>query len=349
MKKAYLILENGTCFEGFRIGAEKEADGELVFTTGVVGYLESLTDPSYAGQIILQTFPLIGNYGVMEEDLEGPCLAAGYVVRQLCDIPSNFRSEYALDEYLKKEGVPGICGVDTRALTRMLRENGTLRAVICDEKPEGSKCFFVEEPSVKHAGCTERKTFLAENEKKYSVLVLDFGIPKSMVSALVRRGCEVTLLSKNVPTEEILALEADGVLISPGPGNPEEYTVEIAEIQNLIGNIPVLGIGLGHQLCALAMGGKTSKLPYGHRGSNYPVKAADGRIYIVQQNHGYAVNKESLPGAGELFVNLHDSTNEGLIYPGKKCFTVQFTPSGDTQYIYDAFIKEMGAWKDAER
>lgn len=349
MKKAYLILENKTVLEGTRIGAEGTATGELVFTTGVVGYLETLTDSASAGQIVLQSFPQIGNYGVMEADQEGPCLAAGYVVHELCDAPSNFRSECDLDAYLKKAGVPGIAGVDTRFLVRLLRREGTMRACICDAVPADIQSVFSAPLSAPRAGCTEKKVLPANGEEKYSVSVLDFGITKSMLAALKKRGCAVTLWPKNSTAADILAAKPDGVFISGGPGNPESYTAETDEIRQLVGAVSVLGVGLGHQLCALAMGGKTVKLPYGHRGANHPAKSADGRIYIVQQNHGYAVEKESLPGAGELFVNLHDGTNEGLIYPGKKCITVQFYPSGDTEYIYDAFIKEMGGCGNAER
>ncbi len=341
MKKAYLILENGTVLEGKRIGAEGETDGELVFTTGVVGYLETLTDAAYAGQIILQSFPQIGNYGVAEADLEGQSMAAGYVVHEICAEPSNFRSEYDLDTYLKKAGIPGIAGVDTRALVRMLRKEGTMRARISDTAAF-SVDFFASSLPAPQAGCFEKKVIPAETAEKYNVSVLDFGISNSMLRALTGRGCTVTLWPKTTSAEEVSACSPDGVFLSGGPGNPADYTAEIAEIKKLIGSVPMLGIGLGHQLCALVMGGKTVKLPYGHRGANQPVKSADGRVYIVEQNHGYAVEKESLPTAGEIFVNLHDGTNEGLIYPGKKCFTVQFYPAGSTAFVWDAFIKEMG-------
>ncbi|MBQ7032887.1 MAG: glutamine-hydrolyzing carbamoyl-phosphate synthase small subunit [Clostridia bacterium] len=342
MKKAYLILENKTVLEGTRIGAEGESYGELVFTTGVVGYLETLTDSAFAGQIILQSFPQIGNYGVIEEDLEGPCLAAGYVVQDLCTSPSNFRAEYDLNTYLKKAGVPGIMGIDTRALVRLLGREGAMRACIMDAVPADLDSVFSKPLPATLAGCAEKRVIPAKGIKKYNVSVLDFGISKNMLSALTERGCEVMLWPKNSTASDIQAAKPDGLLISAGPGDPEDYPEQTAEIKKLIGTVPTLGIGLGHQLCALAMGGKTEKLFCGHRGANHPVKSADGRVYIVQQNHGYTVKKESLPGAGELFINLHDGTNEGLIYPEKGCFTVQFYPVGHTDFIWDAFIKEMG-------
>jgi len=347
MKKAYLILEDGSIWEGIRIGSDGEADGELVFTTGVVGYLETLTDPAFSGQIVLQTFPQIGNYGVIEEDMEGPCLAAGYIVHEICDTPSNFRAEYALETYLKKQGIPGIAGIDTRSVVRHLRDKGTMRARICDRVPENLDTFFTAPLIAPRAGCTEKKMFYPDGEAKYNVSVMDFGVSMSMVHALTKRGCAVTLFPKTASAADLLE-ETDGVVISGGPGNPAEYTEEIGEIQKLIGNVSIFGVGLGHQLVALAMGGKTVKLRYGHRGENHPARRTGDRIYILKQNHGYAVETDSLAGlAEETFVNLHDGTNEGLVYPGKKCSTVQFYPHGDTDNIWDEFVSGIGACIDA--
>lgn len=344
MKKAYLVLENGKVFEGERIGAAGEAVGELVFTTGVVGYLETLTDPAYTGQMIMQTFPLVGNYGVMEADLEGECSAGGYVVHELCDTPSNFRSEYDLDTFLKKNGVPGIAGVDTREITRIIRSEGTMRALLTDSVPTDNALCFAHVGQNK-AGCTEKTVLPANGEKKYSVTVIDYGMPKSFPRALTARGCAVTVVPQSTSAADILAEKPDGVVLSGGPGNPEDYPFAIEEIQKLFGNVPLFAAGLGHQLVALAMGGKTVKLPHGHRGANQPAKSTgNGRTYITVQNHGYAVLAESLTGlAEETFVNLSDKTNEGLIYPGKKCRTIQFYPDAyGTGFIWDAFIAEMG-------
>ncbi len=349
MKKAYLVLENGKIFEGVRIGAEGDGGGELVFHTGVVGYPEMLTDPSYAGQILMQTFPLAGNYGVMEEDFEGACLAAGYVVHACCEMPSNFRTEYTLDEFLKRNGVPGIAGVDTREITRIIREEGTMYARICDFVPDDLSALSEPMPA-KKAGVCEKTVLKAKDEKKYSVTVLDFGVLKSFSDALCARGCEVTLLPQNTGAKEILADRPDGVFLGNGPGNPEDYTFAIEEIGKLIGRVPILGVGLGHQLVALAMGGKVIKLRHGHRGANQPAKdLASGRTYITNQNHGYAVEAESLSGTAEpTFTNAHDNTCEGLCYPGKRCTTVQFYPAEyGTGFIWDAFIDEMGGCDNA--
>ncbi len=349
MKKAYLILENGKVFEGIQIGAEGEAAGELVFTTGVVGYLETLTDPAYKGQIIMQTFPLIGNYGVMEADLEGECSAGGYVVHELCDTPSNFRSEYDLNTFLKKNGVPGIAGVDTREITRIIRREGTMRALLTDSAPSDCALSFAS-VGLNKAGCTERIVCKALGEAKYRVSLLDFGMTQSFPRLFTARGCEVLVMPQSTSAADILAEKPDGVVLSGGPGNPEDYTHQIEEIKKIIGKVPVFAVGLGHQLIALAMGGKTVKLNPGHRGANQPAKSMEnGRTYITTQNHGYAVLAESLAGvAEETFVNLNDQTNEGLIYPGKMCKTFQFYPDAYSgAFIPDAFIEEMGGKTNA--
>ena len=349
MKKGYLVLADGKYFEGVRIGAEKDAVGELVFTTGMVGYLETLTDPSYAGQIVMQTFPLIGNYGVIEEDFEGECAVKGYIVSEICDYPSNFRSEYELDKFLKAKGVPGLCGVDTRLLTRIIREQGTVNAKICDELP--SDLSEIKEYAVagvvKQVTTREKKFFPAEN-KKYSVAFIDYGAKRNIINNLLKRGCSVTLFPSDVKAEEILSGGFDGVMLSNGPGDPAENVECIEELKKIIGKVPTFGICLGHQLTALAMGGKTVKLKYGHRGGNQPVKEVKGkRTYITSQNHGYAVVASSLQGiAEEIFVNANDGSSEGLFYPGKMCFTVQFHPEAasgphDAEFLFDKFIALM--------
>ena len=351
MKKAYLVLNNGRVFEGTRIGAEGDGLGELVFTTGMTGYLETLTDPSDAGQIILQTFPLIGNYGVIPADFEGPCLAKGYVVRELCDTPSNFRSEYALDAFLKEHKVPGICGVDTRALTRIIREEGVMNALICDEIPEDLSAIqsYAVLGGVKQASSKKPHVFPAEGAEKYHVALLDYGAKHHIVESLQERGCRVTVLPHDTQAEDVLALQPDGLMLSNGPGDPKENIFEIEQLKKLMGKLPVFGICLGHQLAALALGGETVKLKYGHRGANQPVKdLKTGRCFITSQNHGYAVVAESVKDIAELrYVNANDFSCEGLDYPEARCFTVQFHPEAsagphDTGFLFDRFVSMMG-------
>ena len=351
MKKAYLVLNNGRIFEGMRIGADGDGLGELVFTTGMTGYLETLTDPSYAGQIILQTFPLIGNYGVIPADFEGPCLAKGYVVRELCGTPSNFRSEYALDAFLKEHKVPGICGVDTRALTRIIREEGVMNALICGEIPTDLTAIrsYAVLGGVKQASGTEVHVFPAEGAEKYHVALLDYGAKHHIVESLQERGCRVTVLPHDTTAEDVLALHPNGLMLSNGPGDPRENVFEIEQLKKLMGKLPVFGICLGHQLAALALGGETVKLKYGHRGANQPVKdLKTGRCFITSQNHGYAVVAESVKDIAELrYINANDFSCEGLDYPGTRCFTVQFHPEAsagphDTGFLFDRFVSMMG-------
>ena len=370
--KAYLVLENGMVFEGRAIGCWPDSDaeaavGELVFTTGMTGYLETLTDPSYAGQIIMQTFPMIGNYGVISQDFEGKSFAKGYVVHELIDTPSNFRSEGKLDAFLKEQGIPGICGVDTRALTRLIRENGVMNACLYQSSefkvqsanmpglPERIREYQVKNavaevstkevlefgpgsPTLDACSCAEGETL--------HVVLIDYGAKRNIIRCLVKRGCRVTVVPHDTTAEEILALKPDGVMLSNGPGDPAENEFEVQQIAKLVGKLPVFGICLGHQLTALAMGGKTYKLKYGHRGANQPV--TDGkRTWITTQNHGYAVESESMKGTAQLsFRNANDQSCEGLEYPGKRCFTVQFHPEAcagphDTEFLFDRFLRMM--------
>lgn len=351
MRKAYLILNNGMVFEGEGIGDCRDSVGELVFTTGMVGYLETLTDPSYAGQIVIQTFPLIGNYGVIESDFEGTPALNGYILRECCGTPSNFRSEYELDRFLSEKGIPGICGIDTRRLTRIIREEGVMNAKICSEIPDDYSELhnYTVSGVVEKVSCRKRRTYPADAEKKFSVILIDYGAKQNIVRSLCRRGCEVTVVPYDTSAVEITELNPDGVMLSNGPGNPEENTYCIEQISKLIGNIPMFGICLGHQLAALAMGGKTEKLRYGHRGANQPVRDLAGtRTFITSQNHGYAVIADSLKGVGTLrYINMNDGSCEGIDYPGKKCFTVQFHPEAcsgpyDTEFLFDRFTEMMG-------
>ncbi len=348
MKKAYLILEDGHVFEGYSFGAEANGIGELVFNTQAVGYVESLTDPAYFGQILMQTFPMIGNYGIMEEDFAGKCSLSGYVVREWCEKPSNFRSQYDLDTFLKNNNIPAICGVDTRQITKILRENGTMNACICSEIPkdfEEIKSFKIVD-AINSVTSTDIEKF-ASGEEKYNVTVVNYGSVSDAVKALTKKGCAVTVVSATATAEEILATEPDGIILSNGPGDPSENVFCIEQIKNLVGKKPIFGIGLGHQLLALADGGMTYKLKYGHRGSNQPVREAEGtRTFITAQNHGYAVVAGSVAHGKVSFVNVNDNTCEGLEYPELRAFSVQFLPddwAGErgTLFLYDKLIKMM--------
>ncbi len=347
---AFLVLSNERVFEGKRIGAAGDSIGELVFTTGMEGYIETLTDESYAGQIVIQTFPLIGNYGIIEEDFEGKSAVRGYIVREECETPSNFRCNYPLDEFLKKNNIPGLCGLDTRALTRMLREEGTMNAMICDTVPEVLDALknYAVRGVVAEVSRKEPTVCPAQGETRFRVTLLDYGAKNNIIRSLTKRGCEVTVVPQNTSAEDILAGDPDGIMLSNGPGDPEENTYCIEQIRKLIGKKPIFGICLGHQLTALAMGGKTVKLKYGHRGANQPVKEVDGtRTYITSQNHGYAVVSESLGKEARVtFINANDKSCEGVEYPLLDCFTVQFHPEAcggpkDTDFLFDRFIEKM--------
>lgn len=354
MKKAYLVLSNGRVFEGESFGAEGDSVGELVFTTGMLGYIETLTDPSYYGQIVMQTFPLIGNYGIIEEDFEGECQVGGYVVREWCPAPSNFRSQYDVDTFLKNKGVVGICGVDTREITRIIREQGVMNAKICQMPPDDLSEIqnFKIKDAVKSVFVSDNRVSPAFGEEKFKVTLIDYGAKYNIVRELRKRGCTVTEVASDTPAETILAAKPDGVMLSNGPGDPAENTGCINELKKLFGKVPIFGICLGHQLLALANGGKTVKLKYGHRGANQPVRDVRGtRTYITSQNHGYAVEMEGLEGKGTLsFINANDGTCEGIDYDGYDAFTVQFHPEAcsgplDTSILFDRFINIMGGKK----
>ena len=350
MKKRYLILEDGTIFQGWAFGADKAVIGELVFHTGVVGYVENLTDPRYCGQILMQTFPMAGNYGIMEEDFEGKPLLAGFVAKEFCPNPSNFRCEYDLDTFLKNHDIPGLCGVDTRELTNRIREYGVVNAMITEKLPEVFEeiAAFTAADTVAQATCKAAYTCEAEGEQAAHVVLVDYGVQKSLIRALCQRNCKVTVVPASASAEEILACAPDGIVLSGGPGDPAENTACIEVIKALIGQKPIMGVGLGHQMLAIAMGGKTKKMKYGHRGGNQPCRDLNGtRTYITSQNHGYKVLAETVPHAEETFRNVNDGSNEGLNYPGHKAFSVQFHPDGCTtgaanaNKLYDQFLTMM--------
>ncbi len=350
MNKAYLILEDSTVFEGYSFGAEIDCVGELVFTTGMCGYIETLTDPSYYGQIVMQTFPMVGNYGIIPQDFEGECWVKGYVVRQWCDTPSNFRCQMDLDTFLKQKGVPGIYGVDTRAMTKIIREHGVMNATICKEVlPDLAyvKSYAVTD-ALKNVTTSSPRTYEAAGEQKYRVVLLDYGAKHNIVRELQKRGCQVTVLGAFATAEEITKLDPDGIMLSNGPGDPAENLFQIEAIKKLLGQKPMFGICLGHQLLALANGATTEKLKYGHRGANQPVKElCSGRTYITSQNHGYAVESDSIKVGTLSFVNANDQTCEGIDYPDLRAFSVQFHPEAcsgpqDTAFLFNKFIAMMG-------
>ncbi len=330
MKKAYLILENGRVFEGEAFGADRDAVGELVFNTEVVGYIENVCDPSYKGQILLQTFPLVGNYGVIDEDIKGSAQISGYVLREWCKAPSNFRANGTLDEWLEREGVAGICGVDTREITRIIREEGVMNAWIKSEVPEDISALksYKIEGAVAEVSCKAAYTVSAKGKKKYAVTLVDYGTKQSLAEQLAERGCEVKVVPYNTKAEDILADTPDGVVLSEGPGDPADNAEEIAEIAKLYGKTPIMACGLGHQMLALSQGAKTYKLLYGHRGANQPVSQTDGdKTWITSQNHGYAVDAESVGGEAKVnMVNANDGTVMGIDYAAAKAFSVQFHP-----------------------
>lgn len=351
--KAFLILEDGTVFTGTSIGSTKDVISEIVFNTSMTGYLEVLTDPSYAGQAVVMTYPLIGNYGITPDMESKKAWPDGYIVRELSRIPSNFRSEGTIQDFLKEQDIPGIAGIDTRALTKILREKGTMNGMITtnenynvDEIVPKLKEYRVGDV-VTVTTCSEKEVLPGDGPK---VALMDFGAKNNIARSLNNRGCEVTIYPAYTSAEEIIESHPDGIMLSNGPGDPETNVSIIKEIKKLSEtDIPIFAICLGHQLMALAHGAKTYKLKYGHRGGNHPVKdLSNNRVYISSQNHGYAVDASTVDAdvAKEAFVNVNDGTNEGLAYIGKNIFTVQFHPEAcpgpqDSGYLFDRFIDMM--------
>ena len=352
--RAFLILEDGTVFAGESIGSTREVISEIVFNTSMTGYLEVLTDPSYAGQAVVMTYPLIGNYGITPDmESERPWVD-GYIVRELSRIPSNFRCEGTIQDFLKEHDIPGICGIDTRALTKILRDKGTMNGMITtDEDYDLDEILprlaaYTTGDVVSKVTCAAPKVLPGDGKR---VALLDLGAKRNIAKSLNDRGCEVTIYPADTPAETILAGNPDGIMLSNGPGDPKECTEVIKEIKKLYdSDVPIFAICLGHQLMALATGADTHKMKYGHRGGNHPVKdLSTGRVYISSQNHGYVVDVDKLDPsiATPAFVNVNDGTNEGLKYTGKNIFTVQFHPEAcpgpqDSGYLFDRFIEMMG-------
>ncbi|HCL03230.1 MAG TPA: carbamoyl phosphate synthase small subunit [Lachnoclostridium phytofermentans] len=411
--KAFLILEDGHIFEGKHIGSKREVISEIVFNTSMTGYLEILTDPSYAGQAVVMTYPLIGNYGICPSDMESlKAWPDGFIVRETSRVPSNFRSEFSLEEFLIKNDIPGISGVDTRCLTKILRESGTMNGMIttnenfvieevvkalkeykvtgvvsrvsCKEKKvtthekftptdfEMAKMTYMASPEMKEAiekatkngvclgeialSCMQGTAGiaylnkLAEDENlvktHYKVALMDFGSKKNIEHCLLKRGCEVTVYPADTLAEEILEADPDGIMLSNGPGDPKDVSEAIEMLKDIIGKVPLFGICLGHQLFALASGANTSKLKFGHRGLNHPVKnLATGKVAITSQNHGYAVEEESVENTDlEItHVALNDGTVEGLRHKKFPAFTVQYHPEAsagpeDANDLFEDFL-----------
>ena len=353
-----IVLEDGSEYVGEGFGGRADKVCEIVFNTSMAGYQEILSDPSYTCQMVVMTYPLIGNYGMAADDYETKTPTIGALaVRRYNDRPSNFRSQYALDRFLKDRGIPGICGIDTRAVTKMIRTQGVMNAKICAAPPADRDdiAAYAVRDAVAAASSKAVSVRPAQGEEKYSVALLDYGAKENIVRNLTKRGCRVTVLPYDTTAGEVLALAPDGLMLSNGPGDPEENTFCIGELRKLLGKLPIFGICLGHQLAALAAGGKTVKLKYGHRGTNQPVRCLEtGRCYITSQNHGYAVVSESMAGRARLsWVNANDGSCEGLDYPDLQCFTVQFHPEAcggphDTEFLFDRFLAMMGGDRNAQ-
>ena len=359
--KATLILANGSVFSGTSIGSTSDRICEMVFNTSMTGYQEILTDPSYAGQGVVMSYPLIGNYGVNSEDNESsrPWVEA-LVVRHLSPRGSNFRCEDTLDNYLKKHDISGIENVDTRALTKILRSQGSMNGMLTCAEHFNVAEIMEKLKNYKVTGTVERVTrkepevFPAYGEERHHVAMMDFGVKQNMIECLRRRGCKVTAVPAFTKAEELLGGKYDGVMLSNGPGDPAENVEIIAELKKLYeSDIPLFGVCLGHQLLALATGAKTGRLAYGHRGGNHPVRDLEkGRVFITSQNHGYMVLSESVdPAVAEVsHINVNDGTCEGLRYKRPNCFTTQFHPEAnagprDTEYLFDRFVASMGGDK----
>ena len=352
--KAYLILEDGTVFAGTSIGSTREVISEIVFNTSMTGYLEVLTDPSYAGQAVVMTYPLIGNYGICRADMESAKpWPDGYIVRELSRIPSNFRSEDTIQNFLKIHDIHGICGIDTRALTKILREKGTMNGMITTTEYADLTLPIRRMKEYQVTGVvlktTTKEKYVLDGPGK-RVALMDYGAKRNIARSLNERGCQVTVYPADTPAEAVLADKPDGIMLSNGPGDPQENIQIIEEVKKLYqSDVPIFAICLGHQLMALANGMRTYKLKYGHRGGNHPVKDLEtGRVYISSQNHGYVVDTANLnPSvAVPAFVNVNDGTNEGLKYTGKNIFTVQYHPEAcpgpqDSSYLFDRFLKMM--------
>ena len=351
--KRLLILEDGSVYEGTAFGADHFQVGELVFNTGMSGYQEVLSDLSYCGQIVMMTYPMIGNYGINHDDFESLDPAVfGFVVRECCEQPSNFRSDYTLDEFLKMKNIPGIQGVDTRAITRKLRTSGTMRAIMADEGADVEEIVkILKNTELMHdqvARVSTRNPFPIPNRGR-RVVLMDFGAKLGIIRELSKRNCDLTVVPYDTDAQSILDLKPDGVMLSNGPGDPKDVPEAVATIRELMGKVPLFGICLGHQLISLASGANTVKLKFGHRGCNHPViNLASGKVEMMSQNHGYAVELDSLEGTDLVMTHqaLNDKSVEGVRHTKYPVFSVQYHPEAspgpeDSNYLFDQFMELM--------
>lgn len=360
MKKK-LILESGEVFYGEGFGANADTEGEVVFNTGMTGYQELISDPSYCGQLVCMTYPLIGNYGINRDDYESiePAMK-GLIVKELCDFPSNFRSQMSLDEFFQKKNLSGISGIDTRKLTRIIRQHGVLKGKIVDAEADDKT--VIEELKQTSFSTTQvaevsTKTSYASPGRGYKVVLVDFGSKLGIIRELSLRDCDITVVSQDTTAEEILMMNPDGIMLSNGPGDPEDVKGASEMINGLLGKVPIFGICLGHQLIGLACGAKTYKLKFGHRGGNHPVlDLRTNKVAITSQNHGYAIDEESLKDTDleVTHIALNDRTNEGVRHKKYPCFSVQYHPEAspgpeDANYLFDDFIQMMAEFKKETR
>ena len=356
-----IVLENGEEFYGYGFGADREAVNEIVFNTSMVGYQEILSDPSYTDQMVVMTYPLIGNYGTAEEDYETkfPTIG-GMIVREYNDTPSNFRYTKTLAEVFEEHGIPAIWGIDTRRLVRIIRDEGSQKVMIASSATPAAealarlRAYELPHDMVRRVSCKKR-WFSRTANHRYDVVAIDCGIKYNIIRKLNEKGCNVTVVPYDISVEELLAFRPDGVFLSNGPGDPADVAPVVEKVRALRGRVPMFGICLGHQMIALAYGARTFKMKFGHRGGNHPVKCLEtGRIEITSQNHSYAVDRQSRGGTGLRLthVNLLDDTVEGMECPEDRLFSVQYHPESapgpqDSAYLFDKFIQMMEEHRNA--
>lgn len=345
---AFIILEDGSKYEGTLFGKKAPISGEVVFTTGMTGYQETLTDPSYCGQIVCMTYPLIGNVGINDLDMESEAVTlTGFVVSELCELPSNWQKKIDLDTFLREQGVTGISGVDTRALTRRIRTHGMMRARILEGEPTQADYDAVKSWTISGQvmQVTCKAPYTIEGDGDLDIAVVDFGVKRNLLSSLTRRGCTLKVFPADTDAQTILEAGCDGVVFTNGPGDPTENPAFIDTVRKLMDKMPAFGICLGHQLMALAMGGSTVKMKYGHHGANHPVKdMSRGTCSVTAQNHDYMVDPQTLPANAQIsHVNWNDQSVEGVRYTHKDAFSVQFHPEAsagpcETAYLFDDYL-----------